>query len=71
MDFERYVHAQCSLLGLTLTPEQLPGVVRYLQLAASVAPRVMDFALTPADESGSVFMPVAPTAPGKTEAPAP
>jgi Protein of unknown function (DUF4089) len=71
MDFERYVHAQCALLGLTLTPEQLPGVVRYLQLAAGVAPRVMDFALTPADEPGNVFIPVAIAAQDKTEAPAP
>ncbi len=70
MDFERYTHAQSALLGLTLTPEQLPGVVRYLQLAASVAPRVMDFALTPADESGNVFVPVAPTAQSNPEAPA-
>ena len=60
MDLEAYVDAQAALLGLPITPEQKPGVVRYLQLAATFAPRVMDFELTPADESGSVFMPVAP-----------
>ena len=60
MDFEAYVDAQSALLGLPITPEQRPGVVRYLQLAAGFAPRVMDFALTPADESGSVFVPVSP-----------
>jgi hypothetical protein len=60
MDFERYVDAQCELLGLALTPEQRPGVVRYLQLVAGFAPRVMDFALTPADESGNTFVPVEP-----------
>jgi hypothetical protein len=61
MDFEAYVDAQCALLGLPLAPEHKPGVVRYLELAASMAPRVMDFALTPADESGSVFEPVPAT----------
>ena len=60
MDFDAYVDAQSALLGLTITPECKPGVVRYLQLAASLAPRVMDFALTPADESGNVFVPVPP-----------
>jgi hypothetical protein len=68
MDIGTYVDAQCALLGLTLTPEQRPGVVRYLQLAAAMAPRVMDFAaatLTPADESGNTFVPMAvgPAAP--------
>ena len=61
MDLEAYVDAQCALLGLTLTPAQRPGVLRYFQLAANMAPRVMDFAaatLTPADESGNAFVPV-------------
>jgi hypothetical protein len=77
MDIGVYVDAQCALLGITLTPEQRPGVVRYLQLAAALAPRVMDFAaatLTPADESGSAFVPVAvepgPSLPPATEPPA-
>ena len=60
MDFGAYVDAQAALLGLTITAEHKPGVVRYLQLAATFAPRVMDFELTPVDESGSVFVPVAP-----------
>ena len=60
MDFDAYVDAQSALLGLTIPPECKPGVVRYLQLAAGLAPRVMDFALTPADESGNVFVPVSP-----------
>ncbi len=60
MDFERYVDAQCELLGLQLTAEQRPGVVRYLQLVAGFAPRVMDFPLAPADESGNTFTPVEP-----------
>lgn len=62
MDFEAYVDAQSALLGLPIAPEHRPGVVRYLQLVYSIAPRVMDFALTPADESGSIFVPVAPPA---------
>jgi len=61
MDFEAYLDAQSALLGLPVTPGQRPGVLRYLQLAAGLAPRVMDFELTPADESGSVFVPVSPT----------
>jgi hypothetical protein len=62
MDMERYVDAQCEMLGITLTPAQRPGVVRYLQLVATMAPRVTDFAarLAPADESGNTFVPVAP-----------
>jgi hypothetical protein len=60
MDMDAFIDAQCALLGLTLTPAQRPGVLRYMQLAAGMAPRVMDFALTPADESGAVFVPVSP-----------
>ncbi len=58
MNMEAYVDAQSALLGLTLTEQQRPGVVRYMQLVAGMAPRVMDFALTPADESGNTFVPV-------------
>jgi hypothetical protein len=35
-------------------------VLRYLQLVAGIAPRVMEFPLAPADESGNTFVPVAP-----------
>jgi hypothetical protein len=59
---EAYVDAQCALLGLTLAPEHRPGVVRYLQLVIGMAPRVMDFPLSPHDESGNVFVPVSPSA---------
>jgi hypothetical protein len=64
VDMEAFVDAQSALLGLTITAAQRPGVVRYMQLVAGMAPRVMDFALTPADESGNVFVPV--PAPGDT-----
>jgi hypothetical protein len=60
VDWERYADAQGELLGLPLTPEQRAGVVRYLGLVGGLAPRVMDFPLTPADESGNVFVPVPP-----------
>jgi hypothetical protein len=63
MDCEAYVDAQSALLGLPIAPEHRPGVLRYLALVAAMAPRVMDFALTPADESGQVFVPVVPVAP--------
>jgi Protein of unknown function (DUF4089) len=60
MNYESLVDQQCELLGLVLTPARRPGVVRYMQLVGGMAPRVMDFALTPADESGNTFKPVAP-----------
>ena len=59
---EAYVDAQCALLGLTLAPEHRPGVVRYLQLVIGMAPQVMEFPLSPHDESGNVFVPVSPSA---------
>lgn len=57
-----WVDAQSALLGLPLAPEHRPGVIRYTQLVMGLAPRVMDFALTPREESGSVFVPVSPGA---------
>jgi hypothetical protein len=57
---EAMMDAQCALLGLTLSPEQRPGVLRYLQLVVGMAPRVMDFPLSPHDEPGNVFVPVEP-----------
>ena len=57
---EAMMDAQCALLGLTLSPEQRPGVLRYLQLVVGMAPRVMDFPLTTHEEPGNVFVPVAP-----------
>jgi Protein of unknown function (DUF4089) len=63
VDMEAFVDAQSVMLGLTITAAQRPGVVRYMQLVAGMAPRVMDFALTPADESGNVFVPVSAPVP--------
>ena len=64
MDWNAYIDSQCAVLGLTLAIEHRPGVQRYLQLVATMAPRVMDFELTPADEPGNVFVPVVPNAGG-------
>ncbi|MCE2658029.1 MAG: DUF4089 domain-containing protein [Rubrivivax sp.] len=55
---EAYMDAQCAALGLVLAPAHRPGVLRYLALVAGMAPKVMDFPLTVADESGSTFVPV-------------
>lgn len=63
MDAEAYVDATAAALNLPLAPDHRPGVLRYFQLAASMAPRVMDFPLLPADESGNVFVPVEPRQP--------
>ena len=60
MDVERYAEAAAQALGLPLAPEHRPGVLRYLQMVAQMAPRVMDFPLSPAEESGNVFRPVSP-----------
>lgn len=59
----RFVDAQCDCLGLVLAPEHRPGVLRYVALVAAMAPRVMDFPLSAADESGNVFVPVVPPGP--------
>ena len=69
MNFDAYLDAQSALLALPISAEQRPGVLRYLQLAASMAPRVMDFPLTPAEESGSVFVPVSVPVPHEGAAP--
>jgi len=60
MDVERYAEAAAQALNLQLAPEHRPGVLRYLQMVAQMAPRVMDFPLSPAMESGNVFRPVGP-----------
>ena len=60
MDVERYADATAQALNLPLAPEYRPGVLRYLQMVAQMAPRVMDFSLSPAVESGNAFRPVGP-----------
>lgn len=60
MDVERYAEAAAQALNLPLGPEHRPGVLRYLQMVAQMAPRVMDFPLPPAVESANAFRPVGP-----------
>jgi hypothetical protein len=60
MDVERYAEAAAQALNLPLAPEHRPGVLRYLQMVTQLAPRVMDFPLPPAVESGNAFRPVSP-----------
>ena len=60
MDVERYADAAAQALGLQLAPEHRPGVLRYLQMVAQMAPRVMDFPLSPSVESANAFRPVGP-----------
>ena len=57
---EAAVDAQATLLGVPIAAEHRPGVLRYFALAAQMAELVDGAALTPADESGNVFVPVAP-----------
>ncbi len=60
MDVERYADAAAQALGLSLAPEHRPGVLRYLHMVAQMAPRMMDFPLSPAVESANAFRPVGP-----------
>jgi hypothetical protein len=60
MDAERYLDPSAEAIGLPVAPEHRPGVVRYLQLAASMAALVSDFPLGRDDEAANVFVPVAP-----------
>jgi Protein of unknown function (DUF4089) len=60
MDHGAYIEAAAATLGLNLTQEQRKGVALYFGLAASMAALVQGLPLQPADESGNVFVPVAP-----------
>ena len=62
---EAAVRAAAAQLGLHIPAESLPGVLRFHALAAQMAAQVMGLPLTPADESGSVFLPVAPLVQGE------
>jgi hypothetical protein len=64
MDAEKYLDAASAAVGLTVSAEHRPGVLRYLQLVASLAPRVTEFELGLADEGAAVFKPVSPPGPG-------
>jgi hypothetical protein len=57
---ESIVAAQASLLELPLAAEHRPGVIAYFALATEMARLVDGLELGIEDESGSVFLPVAP-----------
>lgn len=56
-DAEAHVRAVAATLGLSLLPEQVPGVVMNFAVAARAARLVEGVALTPADEPAPVFVP--------------
>jgi hypothetical protein len=60
MDQSAYIDAAASTLGLQITAEQRKGVLQYFALAAAMAEKLQGLPLTAADESGNVFVPVAP-----------
>ena len=60
MDHAATINAIANALGLKITAEQRPGVEMYWGLAAQMATLLDGLPLTPADEPGTVFHPVAP-----------
>jgi hypothetical protein len=60
MDHSAYIEAATATLGLSLTQEQRKGVALYFGLAASMAALLQGLPLGPADEPGTVFVPVVP-----------
>ncbi len=57
---EAVVAANAATLGLRIAAEHKPGVLAFFTLAAGMAELLQGMPLGVADESGSVFMPVAP-----------
>jgi hypothetical protein len=55
-DAEAYARQAAALVGLTLTPVHLPGVIANLQLAARMAALVEGIPLTVVDEPAPVFV---------------
>jgi hypothetical protein len=60
MDHTAYIDAAAATLGLKITAQQRPGVTLFFNLAANLASLLEGLPLTPADESGNVFVPVSP-----------
>ena len=60
---EALVTANAAALDLRLAAEHKPGVLAFFTLAAGLAELVMSQPLGIEDESGSVFVPVAPRGP--------
>jgi hypothetical protein len=57
---ENYVDAASAALGLRLSPDHRPGVLRFFALAAEFGALVEAVPLAPHDESATSFAPVAP-----------
>ncbi len=60
MDHQPYIDAAAATLGLQITPQQRPGVTLFFNMAANMAGLLEGLPLTPADESGAIFVPVGP-----------
>ena len=60
MDHQAYIDAAARTLGLKIDAEYREGVLMYFGFAATMAELVQGLPLTAADESGNVFVPVAP-----------
>ena len=59
-DHSAYIDAAAAVLGLKITAEQRKGVTTYFSLVAAMAAKLDGLPLGVADESGNVFVPVAP-----------
>ena len=59
-DIDALIRANSAAIGLPIADAHLPGVRTYFALAAQMAALVEGLALTPHQESGSVFVPVSP-----------
>ena len=59
-----YVDAAAALLGLRISAESRPGVLRYFALAADMAALVQAVPLGAADEPATQFVPVEPRVDG-------
>jgi hypothetical protein len=57
---ERFVDANAAALGVPIAAEHRKGVLAFFALSTRMADLVEGLPLTPADESGNVFEPVAP-----------
>ena len=55
-DAETYARQAAALLGLTIDPAHLPGIVANLAVAARMAAIVSTLPLTPADEPAPIFV---------------
>jgi len=60
VDHSTYTDAAAATLGLKITAEQRKGVATYFALVAAMAEKLQGLPLHMADESGNVFVPVAP-----------